>query len=178
MRLVVCPLSQVGDAWALRPSHVLSLLSPDAKAPPRPGVPAPHRLALRFNDITQPMDGLTPPDRDSIQALIDFGRSWPGQAPLLIHCWAGISRSTAAAYIIVCEHGARGQERNQALALRRASPQASPNALMVAIADEILGRSGHMIRAISEIGRGAEASEGQLFSLEVAQRAEISKRAP
>lgn len=177
MRLVVCPLSQLGDALALRPSHALSLLSPETEAPPRPAVPPPHRLVLRFNDITQPMDGLTPPDRHSIQALIDFGRSWPGQAPLLIHCWAGISRSTAAAYIIACEHGDGGQERNQALALRRAAPQASPNALMVAIADEILGRSGHMIRAISEIGRGAEASEGALFSLKIARRTEISKPA-
>jgi predicted protein tyrosine phosphatase len=176
VRLVVCPLSQLGAALASRPSHLLSLLSPEAEEPQCPGVSPLHRLVLRFNDITQPMDGLTPPDRRSVQALIEFGRSWPGQAPLLIHCWAGISRSTAAAYVIACEQGGDGQERRQALALRRASPQASPNALMVAIADEILGRSGNMIRAISDMGRGAEASEGALFDLEIVQRTDTDGR--
>lgn len=174
MRLFVCPRSQFGDALALRPSHVLSLLSPEMDAPPCLTVPPPDRLVLRFNDIVRPMDGLVPPDRSIVQALIDFGRSWPRQAPLLIHCWAGISRSTAAAYIIACEHAAMGQERIRAQALRRASPQASPNALMVAIADEIMGRSGNMIRAIGEIGRGAEASDGALFSLEAAPLGELS----
>ena len=169
MRLVVCPLSQVGAALALAPSHVLSLLSPETQAPPCPGVAPSCRLVLRFHDITQPSEGLVPPDRDSIRALIDFGRAWRGEAPLLIHCWAGISRSTAAAYIVACERGERGQERSLALALRRASPQASPNALMVALADEVLGRSGTMIRAIPEIGRGAEASEGAMFDLEIGE---------
>lgn len=79
---------------------------------------------------------------------------------MLIHCFAGISRSTAAAYILACHFGAPGQEDSIANTLRRASPAATPNNLMVALADDLLNRDGRMIAAIRSIGRGADAFEG------------------
>lgn len=89
MTLLVCPLSQVEAALALRPSHMLSLISPDAPLPPAPGIAPSRRLVLRFNDIAAPMPGLVPPDREIIKAIIGFARGWNRDAPLLIHCWAG-----------------------------------------------------------------------------------------
>ncbi|HVE23281.1 MAG TPA: hypothetical protein VNC39_15025 [Acidocella sp.] len=162
MNLIVCPLAELDIALTARPSHVLSLLSPDAQAP---NIETTNRLLLRFNDIVTPQEGLAPPSPADIETLIDFARTWRGPAPLLTHCWAGISRSTAAAFIIACLHHAPGAERELARLLRRAAPEATPNKLMIALADGILRRDGHMIQAIAAIGRGREAGYGTLFTL-------------
>jgi predicted protein tyrosine phosphatase len=167
LKLIVCPLAHLDVALASQPSHVLSVISPDAEIPSCPGVAASRRLVLRFNDIIGPTEGLTEASRNDIEKLITFARSWHGQAPFLTHCWAGISRSTAAAYIIACAHGGDGEEQNLAYALRRASPQATPNPLMIALADDILGRSGRMVQAIASIGRGCEAGQGDIFTLDL-----------
>ena len=162
MRLIICPLAELETALSANPSHVLSLISPDA---PAPNIKSPDRLVLRFNDIVAPQDGLTHASPADIETLIAFARSWHGPAPLLAHCWAGISRSTAAAYIIACLHHPPGTEQDLAQLLRRLAPEATPNRLMIALADEILQRNGRMIRAIAEIGRGREAGCGVLFTL-------------
>ena len=96
------------------------------------------------------------------RAILDFVAAWPREKPLVIHCYAGISRSTAAAYIAAC--ALRPPRRGRvAAALRAASPSATPNPLFVAIADRLLGRDGRMVAAIAAIGRGADAFEGVPF---------------
>ncbi len=162
MKLIICPLAALDTALAANPSHVLSLLSPDAQAP---NIAKADHLLLRFNDIVAPQQGLTPPSPADIEALIIFAQTWTGPAPLLAHCWAGISRSTAAAYIIACLHHASGAERDLAQLLRRAAPESTPNRLMIALSDVILQRDGQMIQAIGEIGLGCEAGCGTLFTL-------------
>jgi len=162
MKLIVSPLAGLEQAFVLAPSHVLGLASPDADTPAYP--PGPHRLILRFNDINAPRDKLTHVTLSEIEAIIAFSNGCDG--PLLIHCWAGISRSPAAAFIIACHRSPPGRERCIAQQLRRASPQATPNPLMIAIADQALGRDGRMIEAIIEIGRGAEAPCGEIFTLD------------
>jgi predicted protein tyrosine phosphatase len=168
MRLIICPLAQLEAGLASNPSHVLSLISPDADAPE---IRSAHHLVLRFNDISAPRDGLTAASLGDVESLIAFARSWHGTAPLLAHCWAGISRSTATAYIIACLHHAPGSEQSLAQTLRRIAPQATPNPLMIALADRILQRGGRMSQAIAEIGRGREAACGELFVLEVEEAA-------
>jgi predicted protein tyrosine phosphatase len=168
MKLIICPLAQLDAGLASNPSHVLSLISPDADAP---DINAAHRLVLRFNDISGPRDGLTAASLGDIESLIAFARSWHGPAPLLVHCWAGISRSTAASYIIACLHHAPGSEQSLAQQLRSIAPQATPNPLMIALADKLLQRGGQMSQAIAEIGRGCETACGELFALEVKEAA-------
>jgi predicted protein tyrosine phosphatase len=164
VRLIICPLAELETALAANPSHVLSLISPDAEAP---GITSAHRLVLRFNDISAPRAGLTAAGPADIEALIAFARSWDGSSPLLAHCWAGISRSTAAFYIIACLHHPHGAEQDLAQQLRRIAPQATPNPLMIALADEILQRDGQMVQAIAGIGRGCDAACGELFTLDL-----------
>jgi predicted protein tyrosine phosphatase len=164
MKLIICPLAELNTALAADPSHVLSVISPDAQAP---DIKAANRLVLRFHDIFEPQEGLIHASLADIETLIAFARSWHGPSPLLTHCWAGISRSTASAFIIACLHHPPGTERELAQLLRRAAPEATPNRLMIALADEILQRDGRMIEAIAEIGRGREAGCGVLFVLEL-----------
>ncbi|MCC6914949.1 MAG: protein tyrosine phosphatase [Rhodospirillaceae bacterium] len=168
MTLIVSPLRHVVDLIARRrPSHVLTLLAPEAIPPECTGIPPERRLALGFNDITVPTAGYIAPDARVVQAIIDFGRAWDCRAPMLVHCAAGISRSTAAAYIIASAYQGAGGEGDLAKRLRTLAPSATPNILMVSLADEILGRSGNMTAAIQAIGRGADAFEGLPFDLEL-----------
>jgi predicted protein tyrosine phosphatase len=100
-----------------------------------------------------------------MQKLLMFIKSWDKEHPLLIHCWAGVSRSTAAAYIAKCVLQPKRDEADLALELRAASLSATPNPMLIALADEALGREGRMRRAIDAIGRGANAFEGGPFTL-------------
>src|SRR5579863_1172538 len=144
---------------SLQSFDLLTLLSPDYPQTDWSAFACERHLWLAFHDIVEPMAGLTAPDRDVMQAVLDFGCRNGHQRPLLIHCWAGISRSSAAAYAIACDRNP-GFERDIALELRRRSPSATPNRLMVRLADELLQCDGRMVDAIDGIGRGAEAREG------------------
>ena len=86
---------------------------------------------------------------------------------MVVHCYAGISRSTAAAFASVCALNPRRDEFAVAQALREASPTAYPNPRIVALADDLLGRDGRMTAAVEAIGRGAIAAEGVPFRLDL-----------
>jgi predicted protein tyrosine phosphatase len=143
---------------------LLTLLSPDHPETDWGGFVCKRHLRLAFHDIVEPSPGLKQPDRDLMQAVLDFGRNSEDQRALLIHCWAGISRSSAAAYAIACDRNP-GFERDIALELRGRSSSATPNRLMVRLADDLLQRDGRMVSAIEAIGRGAEAREGEPYAL-------------
>ena len=118
-----------------------------------------------MHDIAEVMPDYTAPDVEHIERLIDFARVWGGHDAMVVHCWAGISRSTAAAFISLCTINPDAPEELHRAAMREASPTAYPNRLMVRLADEALARSGRMIDAIERIGRGEPASEAIPFSL-------------
>ena len=163
--IFVAPLSAV--EWINKeeaPSHIVSLLAPEGVRAPIFTGHAQH-LALYFNDITEPMEGMIPPDLTHTRELIHFLKSWHAEAPLLIHCWAGVSRSTAAAYIALCLFNPSVSEIKLAKILRRQAPEATPNSLLIELGDHLLGRSGRMCEAIDGIGRGREAFEGTPFTL-------------
>jgi predicted protein tyrosine phosphatase len=129
---------------------------------------AERHLRLGVQDIVDAAAGDSPPAPNHVLQLLEFGRSWnAGPAPLLVHCWAGISRSTAAAFILACDKAGRGAEATLAKILRERAAHAAPNRLMVQIGDDLLGRNGKMVDAVDTIGRGSIAAEGQLFELPV-----------
>lgn len=172
MKLIVAPLHEAaGLVVRHQPSHLISLASPGQVDAPLTKAP-PHRLDLRFNDIAEPRDGLTPPSEADVVALLAFAASWDGTRPLLVHCWAGVSRSTAAAYVLACARSTPGREADWAKRLRAAAPTATPNPLIVALADRLLNRDGAMTRAVAAIGRGAETAWGQAFELDLSPEEE------
>jgi len=107
------------------------------------------------------------PDERHVADLLTFVRQWDRRAPLVVHCYAGISRSTASAFASVCALNPHRDENTIALALRRASPTATPNIRIVALADRLLGRNGRMVAAVEMIGRGVMAEAGIPFRLEL-----------
>ncbi|MBA4782708.1 MAG: protein tyrosine phosphatase [Rhizobiales bacterium] len=165
----VCGLSHLGTVVARSGArHVASLINAGMAVPYPLSVPLENRLMLGFNDIAAPVTGLTEPARVHAMKLIDFVRAWDQQNPLVIHCWMGVSRSTAGAFIAQCALMPEADEAALARALREASPEATPNSRLVHLADDLLGRDGRMVRAIAAIGRGAETFEGVPFSVQIA----------
>ncbi len=168
MAIIVCPLSRVPElARDRRPSHVVSLLDPGTPFPALSLAQERH-FRLEIHDIEAEMSGFDAVCDKRMRALLDFVGGWERDDPILVHCYAGISRSTATAYITACAHNPNADEEEIALALRAASPSASPNRRFVALADAELGRNGRMTRAIERIGRGAswfDIGEAQPFTL-------------
>ena len=120
-----------------------------------------------MHDVEGPRPGDIEPSAAHVQQLIDFVESWDRADPLLIHCHAGISRSTAAAFVALCALNPGACEMAIAVRLRDASPKAWPNRLLVNHADRLLKRRGRMIRAIDHIGPGLLVGASQSFGLPV-----------
>ena len=163
----VCPQSRLAGAVAASGARsVVTLLAADRRAglPLLPGV---ARLMLDVSDIAAPRDGFALAGEVHVAELLRFARAWDRRHPLLIQCYAGVSRSTAAAYAIACALDPGRDEGEIAAALRTASPSATPNPRLVALADAVLGRAGRMVEAIRAIGRGQDCFEGEVFTLDV-----------
>ena len=113
------------------------------------------------------MDGFVVPSEAHIAQVLDFVRRWDRNAPLVIHCWAGVSRSTASAFAAACALNPHRDEMEIARKIRAASPVASPNRLIVSLADKALARNGRMLRALNDIGPATMMVQGTPFLLEL-----------
>jgi predicted protein tyrosine phosphatase len=164
----VCSLARlhetVEETGAL---HVVTLLKQTDRVERPSSVAEANHLILGMDDIAVPMDGYIIPAEEHVTRLIEFVRGWDRARPLVVHCFAGISRSTAGAYVAACALNLRRDEWAIARELRRASATASPNIRIVSLADRMLGRDGRMVAAIESIGRGEMAYEGDPFRLDL-----------
>jgi predicted protein tyrosine phosphatase len=167
-RLHVCSLALIAETVGKTGARSLVTLLSPGTAIVRPVAIQPARhLHLAVSDIVEAMPGHVLPDSSHLDQLLGFVDAWDRTEPMLIHCFAGVSRSTAAAYIAACALAPKRDEFAIARTLRAVSPTASPNALLVALADDALERRGRMKEAIAEIGRGQECFEGLPFTLEL-----------
>lgn len=164
----VCSLAALPETVRLTgASHVLTVMANvEQVARPVSVLPANH-LKVSMDDITEEMDGFVAPSEGHIEQVLNFVRSWDRGAPLVVHCYAGISRSTASAFAAVCALNPHRDEIEIARKIRAASPIASPNRLIVGLADRALGREGRMLRALDAMGPGAMMVEGRPFVIEL-----------
>jgi predicted protein tyrosine phosphatase len=151
-----------GDIGA---THVVTLIRDHGPIPTPKGVLTANHLRVDINDITAPSDGLVHPQEEHVAEVLNFIRAWDHRSPMIVHCYAGISRSTASAFSGLCLLNPDIPEVLIARRLRQASPTATPNRLIVSIADDILGRGGRMVDAVDAIGAGQAASECVPFQL-------------
>ena len=153
LRLTVCGLDELGGHCAAGVTHVLSILDPGFPEPVAFKAYDPHhRLTLHFHDIITPWPGWLAPEREHIEALVVFGEELDtaGEAlrHLLVHCHAGISRSTASMATLLAEARPEWDEDFIFAHIREIRPQAWPNSRMIAMADELLGRGGRLTAAL------------------------------
>jgi predicted protein tyrosine phosphatase len=153
-RLTICGLDELCDFQDTNVTHVLSILDPGTPEPEDFAAYGPHeRLTLRFDDIIAPIPGLMLPERKHVEQLLDFGRGFAAAdgdplGHLLIHCHAGISRSTASMATLLVEARPDADEDAVFAHIREIRPQAWPNSRMIGFADELLGRGGRLTAAL------------------------------
>jgi predicted protein tyrosine phosphatase len=181
-RLSICGVAELGLQSSV--SHILGILDPGTPVPE--GYvhhPAAGRDEFRFYDIVTAEAGRALPSEADMAAILAVGDRLAGSQVrhLLVHCYAGISRSTAAAIALMSQRNP-GREADIFAALADIRPHAWPNTVLVAHADRLLGRGGALVEAlrlhhiatahrypevrtlISSVGRGhelpAEYAEG------------------
>ena len=168
-RITICGLDELANQAASSVTHVLSILDP--------GWPEPEalrdfnidrRLKLHFHDVIEPLPGWIAPERWDVDLLLAFGRNvadahrGAAGAHLLVHCHAGVSRSTAAATLILAQRYA-DRPADEALAeVARLRPRAWPNLRMLDLGDTALGRNGEIVSAARVQYRRVLAREPQL----------------
>ncbi len=168
-RLYVCSLSKVVETVRASGARSLVTILTAGASLARPSEIAPPRhLRISVSDINAPVEGHVLAGAEHVERLLAFLAEWDRRDPLLIHCYAGVSRSPAAAFIAACALAPQRCEFEVARRLRCASPTATPNRRLVALADHLLRREGRMVEAVTQIGRGADCFEGAPFSLELA----------
>ncbi len=166
--IYVCSLADLhATVQASGASHILTVMGKIEKAKRPASVREDNHLAISMDDITEIADGFIAPSLTHVEQALAFVRRWDRAAPLVIHCFAGISRSTASAFMAACALNPDRDETEIAQQIRAASPSASPNRLIVALADQALGRNGRMLRALDHMGPGAMTVESRPFRIDI-----------
>jgi predicted protein tyrosine phosphatase len=149
-QVTICGIDELPGHCAGGVTHVLSILDP--------GWPEPdslnkfrvdRRLKLRFHDVIEAHPGWIAPERWDVELLLAFARdlSASREAHLLIHCHAGVSRSTAAATLVLAQTCPERPAAEALEAVARRRPRAWPNLRMLELGDDILGRGGEIVEA-------------------------------
>lgn len=168
----MCSLAALPSvAERVRPGRLVSLGRAVEQPPTPPGLASERHLRLEIDDVSAPLPGARAPEVGHVERLLAFLRDWEREEAergvrdvLLLHCFAGISRSTAAA-LIALALGAEGREAEAAARLRAAAPHAQPNRRLVEIADDSLKREGRLVAAREAMGTGELRLEGPLVRL-------------
>jgi predicted protein tyrosine phosphatase len=168
-RIMVCGLDELAAHASAGATHVLSILDPGW---PEPEVlhafAVQQRLRLHFHDVIEPLPGWTAPERWDVELLLAFGRDVAGAgasdtgASLLVHCHAGVSRSTAAAILILAQRHADRPADEAVAQVARLRPRAWPNLRILELGDAALGRGGEIVSAARAQYRRVLAREPQL----------------
>jgi predicted protein tyrosine phosphatase len=164
----VCSLAALpATVEATGARHILTVMANVAQVVRPPSVLETNHLRIQMDDINEPADGFVAPSPAHVEQALVFIRKWDRAAPMVIHCYAGISRSTASAFMAACALNPHRDEFSIARQIRAASPTAYPNRLIVTLADKVLGRNGRMVRALDDMGPGNMTIEGRPFRVEI-----------
>jgi len=169
-KITVCGIDELPEHSAVGVTHVLSILDPAWPVPDAFGTFGEHeRLELRFHDLIEDTADMLVPEREHVAQVLAFGRTLldepaPG-AHLLVHCHAGISRSTASMILIVAQ--ARPQVPAEAIVqeIFRMRPKAWPNLRIIEMGDAMLGRGGTLVAAVTAVYREQLAARPHLAEL-------------
>ena len=166
LRLTICGLDEIAGHCAQGVTHVLSILDPGWPEPePICNFELGRRLKLNFHDVIEATPEWIAPEQCDVELLLAFGRNlgdWTGddggdpearELHLLVHCHAGVSRSTAAAILLLAQHHPDRPARDIVGRVIRLRPRAWPNLRMVEIGDALLGRDGEIVAAVRSLYR-------------------------
>jgi len=151
-RLTICGLAELERFCRDGVTHVLSILDPEWPEPePFAAFDSHHRECFYFDDVIAVRAGARAAERHDIERLLRFGETLTRDdvRHLLVHCHAGVSRSTAAAAILMAQHNP-GRETEAFERIAEIRPRSWPNSLLVRMADDVLDRRGALTAALAE----------------------------
>ena len=149
-QVTICGIDELGVHCAAGVTHVLSILDPGWPEPAAFGAFDPHRrLELRFHDVIEADPGCVAPERLDVEQLLTFARDLTKarDTHLLVHCHAGVSRSTAAATLILAQTRPDRPAEEALQAVVRQRPRAWPNLRILELGDALLERHGEIVDA-------------------------------
>jgi predicted protein tyrosine phosphatase len=157
-RITVCGIDELADYRETQVSHVLSILDPEWPVPEAFGEYGEHeKLELRFHDIIEDTPDQIAPRREHVAALLEFGRDLMAEprenAHLLVHCHAGISRSSASMVLILAQGLKEVPAERIVAEVLRIREKAWPNLRLIEMGDAMLGRGGTLVRAVHDLYR-------------------------
>ena len=161
-RITICGLEELaGHCEVAGVTHVLSILDPGFPEPdPIRTFALDRRLKLHFHDVIDAAPGWLPPERWDVELLLAFGRNLGGMADyigssthLLIHCHAGVSRSTASAILLLAQRDPARAAHEIVGQVIRLRPRAWPNLRIIEMGDQLLGRDGEIVAAVGSLYR-------------------------
>jgi predicted protein tyrosine phosphatase len=158
--LTICGLEELSLHGSRGVTHVLSILDPEHPEPDAfLAYDRHHRTVLRFHDAIEPAANIVLPEPRDVEGILEFGRLLADpldrepERHLLVHCHAGISRSTAAMAMLMAQLNASEDEDAVFDRLLELRPKAWPNSRMIGFADELMARDGRLLRAVRRLYR-------------------------
>jgi predicted protein tyrosine phosphatase len=158
--IIVCSLAdQKSVCLSVNASHLISVVDPGYE--PETPHSVKNHLKLGFDDIVEisnenPIYRLAGfsskqilPNKNHINKIINFVKTWDQSRPIVIHCWCGVSRSMATALFLLCKINSKNVDKNVRF-MRSIAPHANPNKLMVSIFEKYLEIDGQIINAIKK----------------------------
>lgn len=103
------------------------------------------KLLFSFFEDTNESDRPDAPNLRDVKRILAFTNQLPANARVLVHCRAGVSRSTAIAYAIFCQHSQPGTEFDNLTHVESLRDLVMPNRLIIELADKVLNRKGGML---------------------------------
>jgi len=165
MNLAICGIDEL-TGFIGKATHFISIVDPeDIEFLPHTGINRKHHLTLACHDVDSSREALqrearmpgstcVAPTKAMVKQALEFGKKLPRNHFIVINCGYGISRSTAIAFALLCQSRPKVSETALLQEIIKLRPEASPNALIVKFADELLQRDGRMIRAVQKLSVG------------------------
>lgn len=127
------------------PTKIISLIKEDM---PNWETDKVKHLRLQFDDVHTPTQGYTHPTEFHLGRIFDFAKTFVEEDKVLVHCIAGISRSTAAAIGICMFHGMSYEDAYNHIATVR--PILAPNKLLIEYIDDHFKLQGLLYMYVEE----------------------------
>lgn len=127
---------EIGRAW---PTRIVSAITDRHHFP----LQGDHHLIVDVEDV-HTEQGTAYATADMLETILDHTADLNDEDRLLVHCFAGQSRSTAVMIAILVQHGATAREAFDAVQENR--PMMIPNQLITRLVDARFGLNGELVQ--------------------------------
>ncbi len=136
--LTICAKRQVRKTVKrFEATHLISLVDPDDRMARPHRIERGNHLVMFFDDVADP-DLPDAPQQEHLLRAIEWADRLPETARLVVHCTAGVSRSTALSYgLLRCSM----REQDAMAYVMHVRPEARPNLLMMQHLETMFGQT-------------------------------------